>query len=164
MRTLDALGPVDAVFFSPADGPLSQADIASRSAIARQSWPFRGLIHFVPTGDAKGFLNRVSDAFWAMRGFVGFADDAPNMRSCRRQQIENLERILQQAQPDLVFASRLSAAVPLLRIQSKLPPIVVDFPDIESINSNAWQFRRWTWPKYGRPGSEHCWHGKQSDA
>ena len=55
------------------------------------------------------------------------------MRSCRRQQIENLERILQQAQPDLVFASRLSTVVPLLRIQSKLPPVVVDFDDIESI-------------------------------
>jgi len=133
VRTLDTLGPVDAVFFSAADRPLSQADIARRSAVARQNWPLRGLIYFVPTGEAKGFFDRVSDAFWTIRGFVGFVDDAPNMRSCRRQQIEDLERILQQTQPDLVFASRLSSAVPLLRIKSKLPPIVVDFPDVESI-------------------------------
>jgi glycosyltransferase involved in cell wall biosynthesis len=131
---LDSLGPVDVVFFSPGDKELSQGDIAARTAIARRAWPLRGSVHFVTTGGPKRFCDRVSDAFWMLRGFVGFSgDDAPNMRTCRRSQIESLRQILRLSQPDLIFTHRLSTAVPLLRIKSQLPPIVVDFDDLDSV-------------------------------
>jgi len=130
---LDRLGPVDVVFFSPEDNELSEGDIAARTAIARAAWPLRGSVHFVTTGGARNFFDRVSDAFWTLRGFVGFAEDAPNMSTCRRPQIEILRQILRLLQPNLIFAHRLSTAVPLLRLKSQLPPIVIDFDDLDSV-------------------------------
>ena len=133
VRALDRLGPIDAVFFSKETQPISQNDSAWRSGIARQSLPLRGSLYFVATGDAKTWRDRVSDAFWTARGFVGFFNERPNMRSCRWPQIESLEGIIRESQPDLIFAYYVSSAVPLLRIRSRLPPIIVDFNDLESV-------------------------------
>ena len=133
VRVLNRLGPVDVVFFSPAVGQLSQSDISARSAIARKAWSFRGSVHFVTSSEPKNLLDRLSDSFWTVRGFVGFGEDGPDMDTCRRQQVDGLEHIMQVTQPDLIFAYRLSTAVPMLRMKAGLPPIVVDLDDLESV-------------------------------
>ena len=133
LAVLDRLGPVDTVFMWP-PGALSEADESRFRAVAKQTWPLRGSVHFVARGGgANGLLQRISDAFWAVRGFVGFDRDQPDMAMCRRRQIEGIEKILEVSQPTLIFAYRLSTAVPLLRMKSRLPPIIVDFDDVESV-------------------------------
>jgi glycosyltransferase involved in cell wall biosynthesis len=130
---LDRLGPIDAVFFWPEHGKLSQSDVASFSALAKQIWPLRGSINFVSAGDATSLFGRVKEVFWALQGVVGFSGDEPTMRTCGHQQISSLQNILRLCQPDLIFAYRLSTAAPFLRMKSELPPIVVDFPDLENV-------------------------------
>jgi glycosyltransferase involved in cell wall biosynthesis len=132
LAVLDRLGPVDAVFmWEP--GTVSEVDMSRFRAVAMQIWPLRGSVHFVTPGGANGLLRRIVDAFWLVRGFVGFDRDQPSMAMCRRRQIENIEKILEVSRPDLIFAHRLSTAVPLMRVKSKLPPIIVDFDDVESV-------------------------------
>jgi len=132
LAALERLGPVDIVFLWP-PGTLSEIDLPKCREIAKQVWPIRGFVHFVACGDEDGLAQRISDAFWTLRGFVGFDRDAPSMDLCRHRQIEQIERILEISQPALVFAHRLSAAVPFLRMKSKLPPMFVDFDDVESV-------------------------------
>jgi hypothetical protein len=132
LTALDRLGPVDLVFFSPAHEQLSPNKVAAITQIAQQMWPLRGSVHFVAPSGPK-LLDRMSDVCWTLRGFVGFVGDRPSMVTCRRRQIESLEHILRLSRPDLIFAHRLSAAVPLLRVKSRIPPIVVDLDDLESI-------------------------------
>ena len=133
LTALDHLGPVDLAFFSPAYRQLSPGEITALGGIARRMWPLRGTVHFVAPSAPKCLLDRVSDVYWALRGFVGFVGDRPSMNTCRPRQIESLEQILRLSKPDLIFAHRLNAAVPLLRIRLQLPPIVVDFDDLESV-------------------------------
>jgi glycosyltransferase involved in cell wall biosynthesis len=134
LTALDRLGPVDLAFVSPAHEQLSPSMVAAVTRVAHQMWPLRGSVYFVAPSGPKSLFGRISDVYWASRGFVGFVADRPSMDTCRRRQIESLEHILRLSQPDLIFAHRLSAAVPLLRIKSRLPPIVVDFDDLESVS------------------------------
>lgn len=133
LTALDRLGPVDLAFFSPGFEQLSPGTVAAITRDAHHMWPLRGSVHFVAPSKRRSLYDRLSDVYWTLRGFVGFVGDRPNMDTCRRRQIESLGRILSLSQPDLIFAHRLSAAVPLLRIKSQLPPIVVDFDDLESV-------------------------------
>lgn len=133
LKALDRLGSVDLAFFSPAYRQLSPNEVGALGEVAHQMWPFKGSVHFVAASGPRGLFDRVSDVYWTLRGFVGFVGDWPSMDTCRRRQIESLEQILRLSKPDLIFAHRLSAAVPLLRIRSQLPPIVVDFDDLESV-------------------------------
>ena len=134
LAVLDRLGPVDAVFMWPRGRTLSEADESRFRAVAKQTWPLRGSVHFVAPGRrANGLLPRINDAFWALRGFVGLDRDQPSMAMCRRRQIEDIEKMLEVSQPHLIFAHRLNTAVPLMRMKSRLPPIIVDFDDVESV-------------------------------
>jgi glycosyltransferase involved in cell wall biosynthesis len=130
---LDRLGPVDALFFWPGGGKLSRNDIAAFSAIAKQMWPLRGSVNFVAASRKKGLFGRAYYATWALRGIAGFCGDRPSFRTCGRAQIADVENFLRQCQPDLIFAHRLNTAVPLLRVRSALPPVIVDFDDLESV-------------------------------
>jgi glycosyltransferase involved in cell wall biosynthesis len=129
LTVLDRLGPVDAVFMWPPGG-LSDADVSRFRAIAKQTWPLRGYVDFVAPSGANGLLQTISDALWVLRGFVGFDCDQPSMAMCRRGQIEQMEKIIKARQPDLIFAHRLSTAVPLMRMESKLPPMIVDVDSV----------------------------------
>ena len=133
LMALDQLGLIDLAIFSPAYRQLSPNEVARLSRTAHQMWSFRGSIHFVAPSKHRRLYDRISDVYWTLRGFVGFVGDRTNMDTCRRQQIGSLEQVLRVSKPDLIFAHRLNAAVPLLRIKSRLPPIVVDLDDVESV-------------------------------
>lgn len=134
LTALDQLGPVDLAIFSPAYRQLSANDVTRLNRTAHQMWPFRGSIYFVAPSKRRSLHALISDVYWTLRGFVGFIGDQTSMDTCRRQQIESLQHILRLSKPDLIFAHRLNAAVPLLRIKSQLPPIVVDLDDVESVS------------------------------
>ena len=134
-------------------GGLSDADVSRFRAIAKQTWPLRGYVDFVAPSGANGLLQTISDALWVLRGFVAFDRDQPSMAMCRRGQIEQMEKIIKARQPDLIFAHRLSTAVPLTRWSSKLPPMIVaDFDDVESVRSSARQCQSEILPGVGRRG------------
>ncbi len=133
LLALDALGPVHVALFSPDHAPVPLAAKFAISRNAHQLWPLRGTLDFVAASGSKRWFDRVTDLFWSLRGIVGFINGRPTMHTCRWEQVGSLERILGALQPDLIFAHGLSAAVPLLRIKSRLPPIVVAFDDVESV-------------------------------
>lgn len=133
LDTLSRIGPVDVIFFW-GEHQQSPAETRKRIEALKAFWPFEGSVRFVKV--AKGRrrpLQWIADAFWAVRGCVGFFHTAATMRTCRREQADALRRCLHDLQPDLIFSFRMGAAAPLLRTRLPLPPVVVDVDDLEHV-------------------------------
>ncbi len=133
VEALSQLGPVDALFFWPAHR-LSPGDETLHAEAIKQHWQIAGFVRFVQAGSGPRRLSaQISDAFWALRGAVGFLNTAATMRTCGHKQSAALRKRLEELQPDLIFAQHLGGAAPLLRVGSELPPIVVDTDDLEHV-------------------------------
>ncbi len=127
-RHVDALrplGPMDVVFF------VAETPKPEQIAAARKAWQIDGVMKFIVVGGARTALDRLRDAYWILRGAVGFFGGSPTLRTSRREQADELRELLQELQPDLIFAHRLGGGACLMRANIPLPPVVVDVDDLE---------------------------------
>ena len=133
LEALSRIGPVDAIFLW-GEHELSPAEMRQHIDRVKGFWPIEGSVRFVKVGTGRRRpLQWIADAIWAVRGCVGFYHTAATMRTCGREQADALRRCLYDLQPDLIFAYRLGAAAPLMRTRLRLPPVVVDFDDLEHV-------------------------------
>jgi glycosyltransferase involved in cell wall biosynthesis len=133
LRALDRLGSLELVLFAPPEDPCSPETVAAIADAVKKLWSLRGPVHVIRADKTSNLLERVREICSALQGVVRLGGDRPNLTTWRQHQIDSLERILQSAQPDLVFAHQINGAVPLLRVKSRLPPLVVDLDDVASI-------------------------------
>ena len=133
VEALSRLGTVDAVFFWP-QHDMSAEMTGKQVAQTRKSWPIEGSIRFIKAATGpRSKLEWLTDVLWAVRGAVGFFHTKATMRTCRRTQVVALQRCIDELMPDLIFAHRLGGFAPLMRMQTDLPPIVVDVDDLEHV-------------------------------
>ncbi len=132
-RHIDALaelGRLDVVFLiGKALVPAAQASLH----LVGEHWPIAGEVHVVATGMRRRPRDWVGDAVWAARGAFGFPDGRASMATSGRRQARALEELLDRLRPQLIFAHRIEAAAPLIRLRRSLPPIVIDIDDIEHV-------------------------------
>jgi glycosyltransferase involved in cell wall biosynthesis len=135
VTALSRVGTVSAVFFFPTHGNASLEEKREWERKLRDTWPILGAVHFVPAIPTKRLLHRWVDALWALRGAIGFFDMAPTLRTSGRNQVRAVDAAIRETRPDLIFAHRLGGAAPLLRVKSKLAPLIIDFDDLDHIRT-----------------------------
>jgi glycosyltransferase involved in cell wall biosynthesis len=130
------LGIVDLLFFWATLDSFSAAEVERRYGDLAAAWGVDGTMWVCRAGHPGRRLairERLIDLPWAMRGAIGFFGGRPTMRSCGGVQGQVVRLALRRLKPSLVIAHAQGALAALRRADVPLPPVVVDFPDIDHV-------------------------------
>lgn len=158
VQGLARIGNVDAVFFWSDNFQVPPHSIAVYREKLIQTWPLTGSLHVVSTSTgvhAESHRHRWRALYWMLRGAASFMQNQPTLRASGPEQVEKLRAILLEHQPDLILAHRTGVTGTLIRLRQPLPPVVVDFDDIDHVkimrfhrdaNSHrvGWKARVWS--------------------
>jgi len=136
---LSSIGPVDFVFLWPLHWFESEEHKKAAPEAFRRLWSIAGRIVFIAPPPLPERFRRwprdlaPGDILAAARGAVSFSEGWPTRRSSRKAELRRLEQVIGDFKPDLIFAHRLAASAALIRATGPLPPVLVDFDDLEHI-------------------------------
>ncbi len=127
VQALQSLGPVDMIFLWPRGFGSRGPEIERGLDLLRRRWDLAGRLEILEsrfTGQADLLRLLLPAAFPGLFAGTSTAQDADTSRAIRA--------LLSEIKPDLVFAFRIGAALPVLRAGSNAP-VMVDFDDIEHL-------------------------------
>ncbi|MER9691420.1 glycosyltransferase [Mesorhizobium sp. M0179] len=136
---LGIIGSVDFVFMWPLHW--SENEDRQRQSVEdfRRSWSVAGRIILISPPALPSRFRRwprdlgIRDVIAATRGAVSFTEGRVTMRSSRMAEVSRLERAIRELKPDLILAHRLASTAALIRTVMDLPPVLVDFDDLEHV-------------------------------
>ena len=135
--SLASLGPVDVVFFLPWASHFSPADVSRYADNVRRVWPIEGQIRFLNTdvdeARRRRLVRRARDFVWMLRGAISCFDARLTMRTSGPRQARAMRRLIEELKPDLIFSHCIGCAAPLWRSRMSLPPVVIDFDNLEHV-------------------------------
>jgi len=140
VEALSSIGPVDFAFLWPLHWIESEEHKQAATETFRRLWSVTGRIFLISPPPLPARFRRwprdlgAGDIVAAARGAVSFSGGWPTMRSSREAQVRELEQVINDLKSDLIFAHRLAASAALIRAAGPLPPVLVDFDDLEHIN------------------------------
>lgn len=138
-RHVDAIarvGHLDAAFLWPENWQLPDADIEEYRQRVLPTWSIAGQIDLISAESGQQADSRrhpLQAAIWMWRGAVSFFHTQPTLRTSGRRMAHRLRGALLAFQPDIIFAHRLGAMAALIRVDRPLPPVVIDFDDLEHV-------------------------------
>lgn len=138
-EALSSIGSVDFVFIWPLHWFESQDQQRQSVEAFRRSWSIAGRIILISPPPLPRRFRRwprdlgVGDMVAATRGALSFTKGWATMRSSRIAEVRRLEQTIRDLKPDLIFAYRLASTAALIRITAPLPPVLVDFDDLEHV-------------------------------
>jgi glycosyltransferase involved in cell wall biosynthesis len=95
-----------------------------------------GQIRFIDTNVdevRRRLVRRARDFVWMLRGAISCFYVKPTTRTSGRRQTRAMRRLIEELKPDLIFAHSIGCVAPLWRSRMALPPVVIDFADLDHV-------------------------------
>jgi glycosyltransferase involved in cell wall biosynthesis len=123
---------IDMLFYVRQDRNINQNDIPELEKTLSNHWNTNITLHVCPRSETNT-NNYLSLILATGAGIPSFLNQKGYKEFSGTKQLKALEECLQRS-PDAIFAHRLEAMCPLLRISKRpLPPIIFDLDDIEHV-------------------------------